>query len=388
MGLIISRFWIKKTKVEVLETLDCKIKKLEQDSRNKELTHQRLVGQMMASSIGLYVIIAIVYYYKYVGSSEHWLDALLYASPLLLLPMLVIFLRASVSRYFDWTITKNRSKLIRLREEKKKILESVAKEILDKYGTPEEQSKSLVAQKTLSIPNKPSNSTPATPVQLRQRQLVLPTPRSLNPSNMEMENTGVQSPLLRSDQLPRPIPPRNPTLFDKVVDYLLKDGPEHRMALICSRCSSHNGMALIEEFDFFSYKCAYCGNMNLARKQRPTAPPLMPRPTSVPAIPPTRTVIPFKMDTDNNTCSSDESSDAETVRSGEDEDNRQANECAISSSLLSSSERPHCCSNGNFRPIQCRRGSCHCVDSDGRQEGMQTADINSLPCYTGNWRNC
>ncbi|CAG9573646.1 unnamed protein product [Danaus chrysippus] len=62
--------------------------------------------------------------------------------------------------------------------------------------------------------------------------------------------------------------------------------------------------------------------------------------------------------------------------------------CAISSSLLSSSERPHCCSNGNFRPIQCRRGSCYCVDSDGRQEGMQTADINSLPCYTDNWRNC
>ncbi|XP_032525346.2 endoplasmic reticulum junction formation protein lunapark-B [Danaus plexippus] len=336
MGLIISRFWIKKTKVEVLDTLDTKIKKLEQDSRNKELAHQRLVGQMMASSIGLYVIIAIVYYYKYVGSSQHWLDSLLYASPLLLLPMLVIFLRASLSRYFDWTITRNRSKLIRLRDEKKKILESVmttetykvAKEILDKYGTPEEQSKSLVSQKMLSISNKASSATPATPVHMRQRQLVLPTPRSLNSSHLETDNPGQQSPLLRSDQLPRPIPPRNPTLFDKVVDYLLKDGPEHRMALICSRCSSHNGMALIEEFDFFSYKCAYCGNMNLARKQRPIAPPLMPRPGTTAANLPARTtraVIPFKMDTDNNTCSSDESSDAEPVRTGEDEDDRHTN---------------------------------------------------------------
>ncbi|OWR40884.1 hypothetical protein KGM_212861 [Danaus plexippus plexippus] len=37
----------------------------------------------------------------------------------------------------------------------------------------------------------------ATPVHMRQRQLVLPTPRSLNSSHLETDNPGQQSPLLR-----------------------------------------------------------------------------------------------------------------------------------------------------------------------------------------------
>lgn len=35
-------------------------------------------------------------------------------------------------------------------------------------------------------------------------------------------------------------------------------------------------MAMIEEYDYMSYKCAYCGVLNAARKSRPIAPPLRP----------------------------------------------------------------------------------------------------------------
>lgn len=35
-------------------------------------------------------------------------------------------------------------------------------------------------------------------------------------------------------------------------------------------------MAMVEEFDYVSYKCAYCGKLNPARKQRPAAPLLTP----------------------------------------------------------------------------------------------------------------
>ncbi|XP_045782497.1 uncharacterized protein LOC123879038 isoform X1 [Maniola jurtina] len=63
--------------------------------------------------------------------------------------------------------------------------------------------------------------------------------------------------------------------------------------------------------------------------------------------------------------------------------------CAKTSSLMSAStERPRCCSNGNFRPVQCRRGLCRCVDSDGRQVGAEARDVTALHCYTDDWRNC
>lgn len=37
----------------------------------------------------------------------------------------VIFLRSAISWYYNWTLNKNRLKLSKMREEKKKILEEV-----------------------------------------------------------------------------------------------------------------------------------------------------------------------------------------------------------------------------------------------------------------------
>ncbi|XP_028171501.1 uncharacterized protein LOC114360864 isoform X1 [Ostrinia furnacalis] len=63
--------------------------------------------------------------------------------------------------------------------------------------------------------------------------------------------------------------------------------------------------------------------------------------------------------------------------------------CARTSHIMStSSEKPICCSNGNFRKIQCRRGMCRCVDSDGRQTEMEQSDVTKLSCYTADWRTC
>ncbi|CAH0761652.1 unnamed protein product [Diatraea saccharalis] len=294
MGVIISRFRRKKTTTEILEQLENKIKGIEEDGQYKEQTYKRVIGYIMAYSVGLYVVFAILYYYMYVGKSQHWLHSLIYASPLLVLPILVIFVRTTISWYYNWSLNKNRIKLNKMREEKKKILEEVmntetykvAKEILDKYGSPEEQSKALKPfVPTTNVPGKlttPSQSpVPATPGQLRQRQLALASSTPLGNNNMNVlaiNNSMAlyKGPRLRSDQLPRPLLDRNRSALDKVVDYILKDGPSNRMALICSGCSSHNGMAMIEEFDYVSYSCAYCGKFNPARKQRPHAPLLSP----------------------------------------------------------------------------------------------------------------
>lgn len=48
----------------------------------------------------------------------------------------------------------------------------------------------------------------------------------------------------------RPILHQNRGTVDKLVDYLVGDGPSNRYALICRHCYSHNGMALQEEFEY------------------------------------------------------------------------------------------------------------------------------------------
>lgn len=70
----------------------------------------------------------------------------------------------------------------------------------------------------------------------------------------------------------KPILPQNRSVVEKFVDYMFSDGPSNRFALICSKCSSHNGMALPDEFEYISYICAYCAHFNAARKMKPTAP--------------------------------------------------------------------------------------------------------------------
>lgn len=55
-----------------------------------------------------------------------------------------------------------------------------------------------------------------------------------------------------------------------MVEYLVGDGPNNRYALVCSQCHSHNGMALRDEFEYLSFRCAYCFNLNPARKKKPT----------------------------------------------------------------------------------------------------------------------
>uniref|UniRef100_A0A3B5MGK1 Endoplasmic reticulum junction formation protein lunapark n=1 Tax=Xiphophorus couchianus TaxID=32473 RepID=A0A3B5MGK1_9TELE len=74
--------------------------------------------------------------------------------------------------------------------------------------------------------------------------------------------------------LPRPILPRERGTVDRVIEYLVGDGPEKRYALICQQCFSHNGMALKEEFEYLAFRCAYCYFLNPARKTRPQAPRL------------------------------------------------------------------------------------------------------------------
>eukprot|EP00126_Sphaerothecum_destruens_P011933 Sdes_comp20970_c0_seq11m19038 len=58
---------------------------------------------------------------------------------------------------------------------------------------------------------------------------------------------------------PRPLLDPNRSKMDRVVDFIVGDGPSNRYALICSECHCHNGMALAEEF---------CNFLNPSKKER------------------------------------------------------------------------------------------------------------------------
>lgn len=49
--------------------------------------------------------------------------------------------------------------------------------------------------------------------------------------------------------------------LDKLIDYILTDGPNNRYALICGRCYTHNGLVLEEDIGVL-YQCRVCGYLN------------------------------------------------------------------------------------------------------------------------------
>lgn len=47
--------------------------------------------------------------------------------------------------------------------------------------------------------------------------------------------------------MPRTILARDRSVLDKMVEYLIGDGPNNRFALICKNCSSHNGKYILNQ---------------------------------------------------------------------------------------------------------------------------------------------
>lgn len=134
------------------------------------------------------------------------------------------------------------------------------------------QTPSFVAQNRRSFRTAPLQPTPRPHIMpnppLGQPQLNRPM-LAILPANAQPQFNN--TPLRPLQKTVKPILPQNRSVVEKAVDYMFGDGPSNRFALICSRCDSHNGMALPDEFEYISYICAYCGFYNPARKVRPVA---------------------------------------------------------------------------------------------------------------------
>ncbi|XP_015115483.1 endoplasmic reticulum junction formation protein lunapark-A isoform X1 [Diachasma alloeum] len=312
MGILISRFRKKKTTIEILEDLDSKIKEIQQYGQTTEQRHKKIVGTLIIYSVILYVVTAVLFYFYFFPAALY--DQLFYIIPLLIFPLLIVFTKKLVTWYYKRKISRNQEKLSTMQEQKKKILEDVtetetykkAKEILLKFApdqlrmtplTPQLASKVITSP--VSTPRRPSTPQAVVPPlpgggELRRRALTLSSPQDNSSVGRGFSGTvpvGVapsgtppvsslpsrpQNPAIMGPRspLPRPILPQQRSYLDRLVEYLVGDGPSNRYALICHQCDSHNGMALKEEFEYFGFRCCYCNYWNPARKQKPSAPKL------------------------------------------------------------------------------------------------------------------
>ncbi len=249
--------------------------------------------------------------------------------------------------WYHRKIRRNEIALEKLKKQKAKLLDEVmenetykvAKELLDEFASNDEKRVlNLVKSPALNstsrsksmFENSKLNQTAAAGTELRKRTInpaggpgsPAKTAASFiqDKSMISKDSTTLQSssPIKRPDNinsiarrpasntpivtrtppgppLPRPVLPRERGYMDRVVEYLVGDGPSNRFALICKQCQSHNGMAIREEFEYIgiffneglknvfklkilvfviAYRCCYCFYWNPARKQKPTAPKL------------------------------------------------------------------------------------------------------------------
>ncbi|XP_071941182.1 endoplasmic reticulum junction formation protein lunapark-like [Antedon mediterranea] len=280
MGSLLTRFRKKKTTVEILEDIENDISRLLKYKRQDQQLEKQYLGSLIIYSIIVYIVGALVFYLSF--WPQTYTDTIIRVIPLLVFPFVIWGIRKLLQWYFVKRKIKNDIALEDLREKKKKILEDVketesykkAKEILERFDPSSRPPPPTV------VPVGPSQ--PATALRQRTKApLVMGRPMA-RPQQSSMPQkpmaaigpTTPQQFVPRRPITPRPILPQQRGKVDKLMDFLVGDGPENRYALICKQCHSHNGMALKEEFEYLSFRCAYCNFLNEARKQRKNAPKL------------------------------------------------------------------------------------------------------------------
>ncbi|KAM6985064.1 endoplasmic reticulum junction formation protein lunapark-A [Aplochiton taeniatus] len=320
MGAVVSRWRAKPSTVEVLEGIDKDIQTLEEYREKYQRQLKIWVGRLLLYSSLLFLIASVVVYFWYLP--EQLMGKLILSLPFLVFPILVWILRKTIVALFSRRTEKNDDRLLDLKSQKRKILEEVmetetyktAKMILERFD-PDSKKKAELESTSMGTVMTPRpgqvlhhrNVTPKAPQaavnsvsNAAARPPVAPgaahstaTPHSApgGPPERGLSAMAVQQSLMRRPVTPgtpvpgvgmhppgpplaRPLLPKDRTAMDRVIEYLVGDGPQNRYALICQQCLSHNGMALKEEFEYVAFRCAYCYFLNPARKTRPQAPRL------------------------------------------------------------------------------------------------------------------
>lgn len=317
MGGLFSRWRTKPSTVEVLENIDKEIQALEEFREKNQRLQKLWVGRLIIYSSVLYLFTSLIVYLWYLP--DELSARLAMTLPFFAFPLIIWCIRTVLIFFFSKRTERNNEALDDLKSQKKKILEEVmetetyktAKLILERFDPDSKKTKEFE-------PPSAGAAVPARPGQeIRQRTAAqrnlspAPASSSLGPAPQGPVSPGPPkdssapggppersaTPGLSSSVIPRrlgspatsvpgmglhppgpplarPILPRERGALDRIVEYLVGDGPQNRYALICQQCFSHNGMALKEEFEYIAFRCAYCFFLNPARKTRPQAPRL------------------------------------------------------------------------------------------------------------------
>lgn len=312
MGGLFSRWRAKPSTVEVLENIDKEIQALEEFREKNQRLQKLWVGRLIIYSSILYLFTCLIVYLWYLP--DEFTARLVMTLPFFAFPLIIWTLRTVLIFFFSKRTERNNEALDDLKSQKKKILEEVmeketyktAKLILERFDPDSKKAKEFeppsagaavtakpgqeirqrtAAQRNLSPapasssqgppPQGPVSPGPAkdasAPGGPPERTVAPALPRRLGSPATSVPGMGLHPP---GPPLARPILPRERGALDRIVEYLVGDGPQNRYALICQQCFSHNGMALKEEFEYIAFRCAYCFFLNPARKTRPQAPRL------------------------------------------------------------------------------------------------------------------
>ncbi|XP_054279655.1 endoplasmic reticulum junction formation protein lunapark-B isoform X2 [Macrosteles quadrilineatus] len=298
MGLFISRFRKKPSTEDQLKKIEDGLRKIEDYKRSTERKHKKLVASIIIYSAALYILACVVVFVWYLP--ESWMIRLGLLIPLVLVPVIVYFLKRLISKYFDSRMVKANEEYGDLQRKKKDIIDSVmetetfnkAKEILSKYA-PEKLDKKDQQQLARSPGLNASTD-------LRKRNTSQVVKSEVTGSKVQPgirpEPVTTLATLPRRElspslgtaprqRLPQPVFPKERGVTDKLIEFMIGDGPSYRYALICSHCRGHNGMALKEEFPYMAFNCCYCFQYNPARSKRPVPPKLPQASSTTPALP-------------------------------------------------------------------------------------------------------
>ncbi|XP_058436201.1 endoplasmic reticulum junction formation protein lunapark isoform X2 [Marmota monax] len=312
MGGLFSRWRTKPSTVEVLESIDKEIQALEEFREKNQRLQKLWVGRLILYSSILYLFTCLIVYLWYLP--DEFTARLAMTLPFFAFPLIIWSIRTVLIFFFSKRTERNNEALDDLKSQKKKILEEVmeketyktAKLILERFDPDSKKAKEFeppsagaavtarpgqeIRQRTAVQRN--LSPTPATSNQGPPPQIPVspgppkdtsapggPPERTATPalsSNVLSRRLGSPATSVpgMGPPLARPILPRERGALDRIVEYLVGDGPQNRYALICQQCFSHNGMALKEEFEYIAFRCAYCFFLNPARKTRPQAPRL------------------------------------------------------------------------------------------------------------------
>lgn len=312
MGGLFSRWRAKPSTVEVLENIDKEIEALEEFREKNQRLQKLWVGRLIIYSSVLYLFTCLIVYLWYLP--DEFTARLAMTLPFFAFPFIIWTIRTVLIFFFSKRTERNNEALDDLKSQKKKILEEVmeketyktAKLILERFDPESKKAKEFeppsagaavtakpgqeirqrtAAQRNLSPAPASSNQGPPPQVPVTpgpskdasapggppERTAAPALPRRLGSPATSVPGMGLHPP---GPPLARPILPRERGALDRIVEYLVGDGPQNRYALICQQCFSHNGMALKEEFEYIAFRCAYCFFLNPARKTRPQAPRL------------------------------------------------------------------------------------------------------------------